>query len=155
MEIKIITFITIFFYSVIASQSFSYIISLTNVQQNMSAAEYISFRKITDRNYRAKFKLVIYATLISNLLLVIAAVINSSGSLSITAAIALALLVADMMVAVKGNLPINDTINTWTLDNYPANWADYRTKWLNLFHKRQILNLTGFASLLAGAVFSD
>jgi MFS superfamily sulfate permease-like transporter len=53
----------------------------------------------------------------------------------------------------KGNMPINNLINTWTAENYPANWEYYRAKWLRIFFYREIATITGFVSLVTGVVF--
>ncbi|HTE09470.1 MAG TPA: hypothetical protein VK645_00845 [Chitinophagaceae bacterium] len=154
MEIKINLLITILLYSIIVSQSVSYIISLRDVQQNMTAAEYIVFRKLTDKNFRSKFRPVIYASLVSNLLLVVLCGIHFNGLLFTGAAVAFVGLLTDIIITIKGNLPVNNIINTWTPEKYPENWADYRRYWLQVFCKRQVANLTGFVSLLAAAIFS-
>ncbi|MEO5683990.1 MAG: hypothetical protein ABIQ88_15215 [Chitinophagaceae bacterium] len=154
MELKIILFLTLALYSAIASQSFSYIISLRDVQENMNAAAYIIFRKLTDKNFRSKFRFLLYAALAFNVLLVIICCSHSPGLLLGSAAISLAALVTDICIAVKGNMPINNIINTWTPDQYPDNWAGYRKSWMQFFCKRQAVNLIGFLSLLLGAIFS-
>ena len=154
MEIKIILLITVLLYSAIVSQSFSYLISLRNVQQNMDAAAYIGFRKLTDKNFTAKFRWVIYASLFFNLLLAVVCGIHFAGLLFTTAVIAFVALLADTLIAVKGNMPINQVINTWSPQNYPDNWADFRKQWLYLFSIRQVINLGGFVTLLVGAIFS-
>jgi uncharacterized membrane protein len=153
MATKIILLFTVLSYSFIVSQSFMYILSLKQAQLNLSANAYIEIRKQIDDNMRRKFKYPIYLALLANLLLLIFTVQNP-GSLSfITGAVAFIALVIDTLITVKGNLPVNDIINEWSADNYPANWADYRTKWLRLFQYRQIANITGFLSLLIGVVF--
>jgi uncharacterized membrane protein len=153
MLVKVVFLFTILAYSIIVSQSFSYIIALKNIQLSLNAGSYIELRKLLDVNFRANFTYVVYAALITNLLLVLTTLKNPSSLLFITAAIAFVALIADTLLTVKGNLPINDIINTWSSNNYPTNWADYRTKWLNIFHYRQIANIIGFVSLLIGAVF--
>jgi hypothetical protein len=153
MLVKVIFLFTLLAYSIIVSQSFLYIIALKNVQLNLNADSYIELRKLLDVNFRANFSYVVYAALFTNLLLVLATVRNPSSLLFITAAIAFVALIADTLLTVKGNLPINDIINSWSSDNYPANWSDYRTKWLTIFRYRQIANIIGFVSLLIGAVF--
>jgi hypothetical protein len=153
MLVKVVFLFTLLAYSVIVSQSFSYIIALKNVQLSLNADAYIELRKLLDANFRANFKYAVYAALIGNLLLVITTMKNPSSLLFITATIALIALVADTLLTVKGNLPINDIINTWSSDNYPTNWSDIRTQWLNIFQYRQIANIIGFVSLLIGAVF--
>lgn len=153
MTTKIILFITLLAYSFIVSQSFMYILALKNVQLNLAANPYIELRKLIDAAMRSNFKYAIYAALLANLLLVIVNIKNPGGIVFTTAAIALIALVADILLTVKGNLPVNDIIKTWSADNYPTNWAAYRTKWFTIFQYRQIANIIGFVSLLIGVVF--
>lgn len=154
MATQIILLFTLLFYSIVAAQSISYIISLTDVQQKMNVNEYIVFRKLTDKNFRLKFTTVVYATLLLNLALVAITIIHFNMLLLVCAVISLLAFVIDVLLTVKGNLPINDMINTWTVENYPSNWTGYRKKWFGFFRLRQIANLAGFISLLLGAVFS-
>jgi hypothetical protein len=153
MTNKIILFITILVYGMAASQSFMYIFALKNVQLNLEANAYIELRKVMDISMNANFKYVMYSALLGNLLLVISNFKNTGSLLFITSAIAFIAIIADSLIAVKGNIPINTIISTWSPDNYPANWSDYRAKWLSIFQYRQIANITGFASLSIGAVF--
>lgn len=149
----LILFLTIFAYSVIVSQSFMYIIALKNVQKAMGAASYIELRKLMDAGFRAKFKFAFYAALICNLMLVIS-IANDPGSLLfICSTLAFLALILDVVLALQGNAPINNLINSWTAENHPADWATYRKKWLTIFQYRQIANITGFTSLLIGAIF--
>ena len=153
MEINIIIFINLLAYSIIVSQSFSYIIALTDVQKNLSAASYIELRKLLDANFRKKFGIVVYTTLISSTLLTVLSAMNPTCLLFISSAIGLAALIIDILLMLKGNMPINNMINTWTSENHPADWKSYRAKWLSTFKKRQIANIIGFLSILIGAVF--
>ena len=130
-----------------------YILALKNVQLSLEANPYTELRKLLDSNMRGNFKYVIYVALLANLILIILTIKNPGSLLFITSAIAFVALIAEVLLAVKGNIPINNIINTWSADNYPTNWADYRTKWLHVFQYRQIANITGFVSLLLGAVF--
>ena len=154
MITQIILLFTLLLYSIVAAQSISYIISLTDVQQKMNVNEYIVFRRLTDKNFRLKFAKVVYATLLLNLALVIITIIYFNLLLLICSIISLLAFVIDVLLMLKGNLPINNMINTWTAENYPSNWSEYREKWFDVFRLRQIANLTGFVSLLVGAVFS-
>jgi len=153
MTTKIILFATILTYSMIVSQSFMYILALKRVQVALEAIPYMEFRKRIDASMRRNFKYVVYAALLSNLLLVVFTIKNPGSLLFLSAAVAFVALIADTLITVKGNLPINDVINGWTPDSYPENWADYRTQWLHTFQYRQIANIAGFVSLLIGAVF--
>lgn len=150
----IISFICTLFYCGIVAQSISYIISLRDVQQKMNAAEYISFRKVTDKNFRARFAFVVYGALLSNLFLIIVSIINFNSILLLVSAISFICLVVDTWFTLKGNMPINNALNTWTIENHPPDWKTYRAKWLEYFSYRQIANLTGFTFLIGGIIFS-
>jgi hypothetical protein len=67
--------------------------------------------------------------------------------------ISLAALIADVILAIKGNIPLNKEINSWTFSNYPANWDEYRSKWFRIYNTRQSINIIGFTTLVAGFVF--
>jgi len=155
MPNKIILLSTLLAYSIIVSQSFMYILALKNVQLNLEGSSYTELRKLIDTSMRSSSKYVIYAALLTNLLLVISTIKNPGSLLFITATIAFVALIADTLLTVKGNLPINDIINTWSSDSYPENWTDYRAKWFNIFQYRQIVNIAGFVTLLIGAVFGS
>ncbi len=152
---NIILLLTLVAYSIIVSQSFMYILALRDVQHNIEATTYIELRKLIDFSMRRNFKYVVYAALLTNLLLVGSTIRTPDSLLFITSTIAFIALISDTLLTVKGNLPINDTINSWTHDNYPKNWSEYRAKWFAIFQYRQIANITGFLSLLIGAVFGQ
>lgn len=153
MLVKIILALTLTLYAVIASQSFMYILALKPATLGLDANGYINLRKLIDAAMMANLKYVMYAALAANLLLV-AFLMKTPGSLLfILAAFSLLMLVVDILVAVKGNVPINAIINTWSADNYPTNWTEYRDRWLQLFQYRQVAVITGFISLVIGVVF--
>jgi len=154
MEIRILLFTTLLAYSFVVSQSFSYIIALHNTQKNLDARGYIVLRKLLDKNFRAKFKYVFYLTLISNIILCILTSQEPTSLLFFGSLIALIGFVADTVFMLRGNMPINNYINTWSPDNYPHDWELHRAKWLSIFTKRQVANIIGFTSLLFATVFS-
>lgn len=102
---------------------------------------------------RSNFKYVVYAALLGNLLLLVSTFESPGSVLSGAATIAFFALLVDTLLMLKGNLPINNIINTWEPDNAPTNWEEYRAKWFSIFQYRQIANILGFLSLLVGAVF--
>ncbi len=153
MEIKITLFITLLLYSFVISQSFFYILAMSNVLKNMQSATYIESRKLLDKNLRASLPVVYYLSLIASIALVTFCIINPSGILFFCSIVALAALVTDLLLTIKGNRPINNTINTWSVSDYPANWKEYRSKWFMVYTMCQVANIIGFVSLLAGLVF--
>ena len=153
MATKIILLFTLLAYSIIVSQSFMYILALKHAQMNLDFSSYTELRKLIDASMRSNFKYVIYAALLGNLLLVAFTIQRPGSLLFITAVVALVALIADILLTLKGNLPVNDIINTWTAESYPANWKEYREKWFLIFQYRQISTIIGFLGLLVGAVF--
>ena len=153
MEIKITLFITMLIYAFVISQSFFYILAMSGTMEKMQAETYIETRNLLTKNLQAPLQLVYYTALSSSILLTAFCVVNPSGLLFISSVIALIALVADVLLAVKGNIPLNNFINSWTTINYPEDWKQYRSKWFTLYHVRQALNITGFVSLLAGLIF--
>lgn len=153
MEIKITLFISLLLYAVVISQSFFYILAMSNVMKNMQPATYIESRKLLDRNLRTSLSIVYYLSLIASIALTTFCVINPSGLLFICSIIALVALIADVMLTIKGNQPLNKIFNSWSASDYPANWKDYRSKWFAIYNIRQVINIIGFVSLLAGLIF--
>lgn len=153
MTVKIVLLLTLLAYAVIASQSFMYLLSSKYVQLKLNANAYIELRKLTDKSMRANFKYVIYAAIFANFLLVLLTIKMPGSMVFITAVIAFICLIADTILTVKGSLPVNAVINTWSVNNWPSDWTEFRTKWFTVFQYRQIANITGFASLVTGAVF--
>jgi uncharacterized membrane protein len=153
MTTKLILLFTILAYAMIASQAFMYMLSLKQVQINLNAEAYATIRKLTDASMRASFKYVIYAAIIANLLLVAITVKNPASLVFLCAAISFLCLVGEILLTLKGNLPINDVINTWTPGNIPANWESLREKWFTIFQYRQVVSITGFVLVVIGAVF--
>ncbi len=150
MITKIILFFTIILYSIVVSQSFMYILALEDVQLKVGAGTYVELRKLIDFNMRNHFKFVVYGALLFSLAYAISCAKHWNSVEFITASIAFVALLADSLLTLKGSLPINDVINSWTPENYPSNWIDYRRRWFEIFRYRQILNLTGFVSLVVG-----
>lgn len=153
MEIKITLFVTLMLYAVVISQSFFYILAMSNVTKSMRPSTYIESRQLLDKNLQNTLKAVYYLTLASSVLLVSFCVTNPSGFLFISSVIALISLLIDVALTLKGNVPLNKVINTWTASDYPSNWKEYRSKWLSIYSIRQTVNIIGFVSLLAGLVF--
>lgn len=110
-------------------------------------------RQLIDANMRGALKYVLYAALLANLFLVLVHVKAPFSPAFITAAIAFLALIADVVLTLKGSLPLNEIINGWSPANFPANWREVRQQWFTIFGYRQVLTIVGFISLLIGVLF--
>jgi len=153
MEIKIALFINLLLYAFVISQSFFYILGLTAATRNMQVNTYIESRKLLDQRLSKSLSSVYYLALISGIALTTFCVVNPSGLLFICSIVSLGALIADVTLAVRGNIPLNKAISSWTNTSYPSNWNDYRKKWFRFHTTRQVVNIIGFTTLLAGFVF--
>jgi hypothetical protein len=152
---KIILLITLLSYSLIVSQSFMYILSLRKAQLGLSGSAYTELRQLLDANMRARFKWPTYIALLANLALIIVNLQGPSNLLFGTVVIAFTGLIIDVALTLKRSIPLNEIINKWSATNYPDNWKEIRQQWLEVFQKRQIVNIIGFVSLLIGVIFQD
>lgn len=153
MTNKIILLITLLSYSVLVSQPFMYLLALKNTQLSLDGSTYTGVRQLIDANIKVMLKWFVYIGLLASLSNLI---ININTPLSITfitAVISFLALVIDTLLTVKGNMPLNTIINTWSPADYPANWREIRQQWFHIFQYRQIVLITGFVSLVAGVVF--
>ncbi|MDP4263364.1 MAG: hypothetical protein Q8941_12630 [Bacteroidota bacterium] len=153
MEIKITLFITLLLYTLVISQSFFYILAMSRVLKNMQPATYIESRQLLDASLQGSLGPVYYLALAASVALTAFCVINPSGLLFVCSVIALLSLIIDVVLSLKGNVPLNKIINTWTVSDYPGNWKEYRSRWFAIYTIRQVVNSTGFVSLLAGLIF--
>jgi hypothetical protein len=154
MYAKILILLNLIGFAFVASQPLFYLLALANAQKSLRAPSYIELRQLLDKNLQISLRLAYYITIITTVLLTIMAFSSSLSLLFITSAIALAALMIDVYLSLKGDVPINKIINQWNTDNYPRHWQLLRRKWFYFFHIRQIAGIIGFGSLLVGAVFS-
>lgn len=155
MEIKITLFITLVLYAIVISQSIFYLLGMSGASKKMRAATYIESRKLLDSRLSKTLAGAYYFALLASIALIAFCVTNPSGLLFKSAIIALAALLADIVLSVKGSVPLNKIINTWTTAEYPDNWHHYRSRWFTFYTIRQAINLTGFITLVVGMVFGS
>ena len=153
MEIKISLFITLLLYAFVTAQSFFYILAMSRTAKSMRPVTYIESRQLLDKNLQVTLRWVYYLALIASIALTTFCVVNPSGVLFICSIISLTLLVIDIVLSVKGNVPLNKVISSWSSSNYPDNWKEYRARWFAIYNFRQAANIIGFVSLLAGLIF--
>jgi hypothetical protein len=46
--------------------------------------------------------------------------------------------------------PINKTVNSWTPESLPPNWASFRDRWHLLHTIRFVLSVVAFSALIVG-----
>ena len=153
MEIKITFFINLLLYALVVSQSLFYILALSYASKTMQAGTYIESRKLIDAKLRNNLTLVYYLALASSIALTSFTIVNPSGALFMCSLVALGALILDIALALHGNIPLNHQISNWDENAYPENWKHIRNKWFRYYTTRQVANITGFITLIAGYIF--
>jgi hypothetical protein len=144
--------ITLALYAFIASQPLFYLMALGTASERLSAPAYIELRQRIDQAIQNRLRYACYAALLFLLVLLVLAALRGSMPLLVTGAVALVALVTDLALAIKGNIPINARINTWTPEQYPTDWDAYRAQWLGIYRRRQVSICIGLTALLIGTV---
>lgn len=153
MLLNLVLFATLILFAILVSQPLFYFLALTSASRALGAAAYIEIRHSIDAEMQKRGAVLYYSTLAACILLFGIAIWHGNTVVSIAAAVTLLGLIADIVLMMKGNVPINGIINTWTPERYPADWEQYRAKWLQIFGYRQVALGLAFVSLLLGAVF--
>ena len=120
MLTNLVLFITLVFFSLTVSQPLFYWMALRNTSRNLSASAYIEMRNQIDTQMRRRGPVAYYGTLIFSLILAIIAFTGDDPVLRIASFTALLGLVTDIALMMKGNVPINKTIQVWTPELYPS-----------------------------------
>jgi uncharacterized membrane protein len=153
MYLKILMLINLIGFACIASQPLFYLLALADSQKKLVAPSYIELRKLLDKNLRIPLQALYYGTLLSVALLMVFSFLSHAPLLFTSASIALLALIADVVISLKRNIPINNLINKWDPQAYPRHWQLIRRKWFYFYHIRQAVGIVGFISLLVGVVF--
>ena len=140
-------------YAVVLSQPLFYMVVMTKAQRTLSAPAYIELRQRINPIMNRRVPVIYMGTLVALLVVLGLAFDVGERSVLATTTVALACLFADVVFAIRENQPINAVVDGWSPTAYPADWYDYREKWLTIFRAREVVLLTGYASLLVGAVF--
>lgn len=151
--LQLLMLINLLGFAFIASQAFFYLLAMEKAQKGLKAPAYIELRNLLDTNLSVSLRIVYYTVLLTSILLCVLTFRHSANLLFITSVIACIALWVDVFIMTKGNLPLNRIFHTWTPDEYPADWQDFRAEWLRYYRLRQVAAIVAFTSLLIGAVF--
>lgn len=148
------TFATLVLFALVASQPLFYFVALGRVSGALSGPAYIELRQRINAVMNVRLVPLYGATLVSALLLAWAAFARDERGLGAAALIAAAGLVADAILAVRRNVPINTLMDGWAPTDGPADWETHRAHWTAAFATRQLVLAVAYAALLVGVVAS-
>ena len=155
MLLKTVQFTQILLFCVIAGQAFFYFIGGTAALKNVSATAFIEQRKAIDAEIAPYLKVIYPLTIVISVAMLALLRQQIGSALFVLSAIACLLVIIDLVIAIKGSIPLNQLINTWSLDAYPGNWHVVRDQWLTYLNYRQFCGITGLLCLLVGIIWKS
>ncbi|MPR36132.1 anthrone oxygenase family protein [Salmonirosea aquatica] len=150
MALKIAQFIQLLLLCVIAGQAFFYLIGGTAGVRNVSVGTFIEQRKAIDVVIVPALKLIYLLSAASGFTAMVLLQKQSDRLPFILSALAWALVLIDMAIAVRGNVPLNRQMQDWSPASHPSDWARVRDRWLTYLHWRQACSITALLCLLVG-----
>jgi hypothetical protein len=150
--IKIIQLLQLVSYLLVTSQLLFYLVILIDALRVVSLQNFLEQRKVINTLFEGRFKAMYYACLVLSLTVVVISIKDVSSPIFITSLIAFICLVADVVLTIKGNGPLNARTNTYVVGQR-GNWEELRIDWLRFIKYRGYFSTIGMISLLAGLVF--
>jgi len=144
-----LTFITLLLMALVTGVSLSHLLQ-RGPKAELPGPQFLAIQQILLRNYGPVIGGLEGAALLFALFL--AVVVRTRPSLVCLAggaATCLALMIAIWAFWIN---PINKTINTWTNESLPPDWAKFRDRWHTLHAVRLILSLLGLSALISLAL---
>lgn len=133
--------------TIVVSQPLFYWLALGRATQQLDALAYVALRQQINAAITQRLTRLYIATLLSLIALVATALVQSAWPLACGACVAAAALIADAVLALKLNVPINTRMDSWTPATIPGDWQAERSHWDRALAVRRAVLLVGFAAL--------
>lgn len=133
--------------TIVVSQPLFYWLALGRATRQLEALAYVALRQQINAAIAKRLTRLYSTTLLSLVVLVAAALVQSAWALACGAGVAAAALIADTLLALKLNVPINTRMDSWTSATIPGDWQEERSRWDRALAVRRVVLLLGFAAL--------
>lgn len=150
--ISVVRIVGIVLYFFIAAQGAFYHFGFGKALYNIPSEDFIELRKAVDPIVRGRFK-VLYLSALAIMFIWFLMSDKSAGFLSYAPILlAFLFLVADMTLILKFSEPVNELINSNSL-NTQSGFENARNAWLKFILIRGYLSISGFLLLMVHLVF--
>lgn len=113
---------------------------------------YLLVKQAADRRFPALMRPFTLLGLAAVTALAVAAAATGRGSTAVPAAVGAVAAVVGLVAVVRGDLPINQRMATWTAAALPADWREERHRWERWFAVRTAAAVVAAAACLAALV---
>ena len=153
MTYKIIRLIHLALYFIVAVQLTFYVYLMSDALKQISISSFIEQRKVVHPLMSARHQWLYYAVLILSLVMVLWSFRTETKWTFVSFLIAFFCVVADVLIAVRGNGPINSLIQATPMSASNIDWELLRERWLEFINLRGVIIMAGMLSLFVGLVF--
>ncbi len=149
MKQKPVAFITIILLMLITGVFWGTWFTLTRSLQDFSAGEFIHIGKTIIANVAVPMRIIMPAALLF-LLLSMWSSYKTNRTVFWLNTISFVLMVVTLIITVAVEVPIDNQINTWTVETVPANWTSLRQRWDEFHTIRTFTSIASFSFYSAG-----
>lgn len=123
------------------------------VYDELSAAAFIEFFQKLDPYMKVWARVLLLAELVLTIALLVLQHRTLFAPAGLLTILAFAFALGSLVVAVRGNVPLNRQMDHWNPLEPPAGWTEIRDRWLSFHRLRGAFETAGFLCLLAAAFF--
>ena len=153
--IKLFRLIHLASYVLVSAQLLFYLLVLSDALKMISLENFLEQRKVIDGSFGNRIRYSYYVCLFLSFIAVIISAWKPASPVFISSIIAFVFLIADVLLATRGNIPINAAINSYTPGSTNFDWEDLKLRWLALINYRACCISAGVLSLLCGLVINQ
>jgi hypothetical protein len=118
------------------------------IYDKLSATSFVEYFQKVDPYMRVWAKFLVLGQILLSLVLIglqAKSLLLPQGMLTMVAFLCG---VVSLVIAVKGNVPLNGEMEQWDAKSPPAHWAIVRDRWLRIHKIRGVVEIAGFIALL-------
>ncbi len=130
------------------------LVAVRPAMHSLPATTYVLVKQAFDISYPKFMKPLQIACLLSTVALTAVAAVVGSAACAILAAVAAVGVFTNIIVTVRGDLPINNAMATWTPGAPPSDWQSQRARWDFFNSIRTIAAVSALVLLALAATIS-
>lgn len=149
MKIHVLRTFYLLLYLFIASQGMFYLIGINRALQNISISAFVEQRKSIDAVIGDPLRFLYFSSIGIAVIILLYTFRNPGSIIFLSVALSLSCILADMSLAIKKSIPLNEIINNYPANNY-NDMQTLRKKWLSYISLRGAISIIGLLVLLSG-----
>ncbi|SNQ49906.1 conserved membrane hypothetical protein [Frankia canadensis] len=130
------------------------LVAVRPAMHSLPTTTYVLVKQAFDISYPKFMKPLQIACLLSTVALAVTAAVAGSRACAILAAVAAVGVLVNIIVTVRGDLPINNAMATWTPEAPPSDWQSQRARWDHFNSIRTIAAISALVLLALAATAS-